>query len=224
MNEMSDMSAVIAPKSDQINAEDFLITGPITITVTGVVIRREVEQPVSISFENETGKVYRPCKSMCKVLAKFWGLDAAQYIGRRLTLFADPNVTFGPHKTGGIRISHMSHITHTETVVLRESKKSVKPFTVQPLKQPDKPQEPKKPGTIADWITGTLAPALSTCVDIKAIAALQQGKYYVAAMEREGDHRAEMQRLVDAAEARVKAAEGELEGVTGGDDHTADTR
>ena len=45
MNESIDISKTIAPKSDQLNADD-LIAGPKTITVTGVKLVAE-DQPVA---------------------------------------------------------------------------------------------------------------------------------------------------------------------------------
>jgi hypothetical protein len=44
---MNDMSAVIVPKSDQINADD-LMEGPITICIEAVDIRPGTEQPVTM--------------------------------------------------------------------------------------------------------------------------------------------------------------------------------
>ena len=77
---MQDMTQVITPKSDQINADD-LIGGPRTITIRDVQIKGGQEQPVSIYFEG-SDKAFRPCKSMCRVLVAVWGPDANQYLGR----------------------------------------------------------------------------------------------------------------------------------------------
>src|SRR3990167_5307316 len=51
---MDDMASTIIPKSDQLNSDD-LITGPITITITGVDIRSGQEQPISIHYEGDGG-------------------------------------------------------------------------------------------------------------------------------------------------------------------------
>mgnify|MGYP000952184106 CR=1 FL=1 len=74
-----DLSKTIAPKSDQLNADD-MISGPRTITVTSVKLAAE-DQPVSIHFVGDDGKPYKPCKSMRRVLVKAWGPDGAQYPG-----------------------------------------------------------------------------------------------------------------------------------------------
>lgn len=129
---MNDMSSVIVPKSDQINADD-LIPGPRTITITGVDIKPGTEQPVSIKFDGGDGKVWRPCKSMSRVLVATWGPDAKAYVGRSVTLYRDPEVKWGGLKVGGIRISHMSHLDAPKTMALTETRASRKPFTVKPL-------------------------------------------------------------------------------------------
>ena len=77
---MNDMSQVIIPRSDQFNAEDF-IAGPATFTIEGVAISPGTEQPVSIKLLGEP-RVWRPCKSMSRVLVAAWGPDANAYAGR----------------------------------------------------------------------------------------------------------------------------------------------
>jgi hypothetical protein len=129
---MTDMKQAIMPKSDQLNSDD-LITGPVTVTITDVAIRAG-EQPVSISYEGDKGKPWKPCKSMCRVLVNVWGADAKKYIGQSLTLYRDPKVTFGGMEVGGIRISHMTGISESVTVSLTATRKIRKPFTVQPLR------------------------------------------------------------------------------------------
>lgn len=130
---MTDMASVTAPKSDQINADD-LISGPMIITVTGVQIRAGEEQPVSIQFR-DSAKVYRPCKSMSRVLMAVWGADAKVYAGRSLKLYRDPDVTWGGLKIGGIRISEMTDMKDNRpvTMALTATKKSRALFTVKPL-------------------------------------------------------------------------------------------
>ena len=140
---MSDMSAVIIPKSDQINADD-LIGGPITITIVAVKVQPGTEQPVSIDF-GDPKKVFRPCKSMSRVMVAAWGPDSSKYAGKSLTLYRDPKVKWGGLEVGGIRISHMSGIDTAMTMALTETKQSRKPFTVKPLASA--PQSKPAPAT-----------------------------------------------------------------------------
>ncbi len=133
MNDMTDdMTSIIQPKSDQLNS-DSLLTGPITITITKVELRPGTEQPISVFFEGDGDKPWKPCKSMAKVMTHCWGRYASQYIGRSMTLYCDPKVTWGGMAVGGIRISHMTDINDTQVMALTATKGSKKPFTVKPL-------------------------------------------------------------------------------------------
>jgi hypothetical protein len=131
MNAQSDMSGVIIPKSDQINADD-LVAGPMTITINDVQIRGGQEQPVSIFFDGSE-KAFRPCKSMSRCLVLAWGPDASKYIGRSLTLYRDASVKWGGLEVGGIRISHMSDLDGPKTMMLTATKGSRKPHKVSAL-------------------------------------------------------------------------------------------
>ena len=116
---MIDLRGTIKPKSDQLNADD-LIGGPITIRITSVTVG-EGEQPVSISYEGDGGKPYKPGKSMRRVLVNLWGPDGAVYVGRLLTLYRDEEVVFGGVAVGGIRISHASDIAEPVELPLRQN-------------------------------------------------------------------------------------------------------
>lgn len=109
MSEVLDISHTIIPKSDQLNAEQLLL-GPLTITVTRVTVGAGDEQPVSVFYEGDKGRPFKPCKTMRKMLAFAWGADASQWAGRAMTLFNEPAVKFGGEEVGGIRISHLSDI------------------------------------------------------------------------------------------------------------------
>jgi len=128
---MMDMSQVIQPKSDQINADD-LIAGPMTVTIDAVSVNPGTEQPVSIRLKGMS-KVYRPCKSMARVMVQAWGADASKYVGRSLTLYRDPKVKWGGLEVGGIRISHMTGLDAPITMMLTQTQKQRAPFKVQPL-------------------------------------------------------------------------------------------
>jgi hypothetical protein len=128
---MLDLSKTIAPKSDQLNADD-LIGGPRTITITGAKLVAE-DQPVAISFDNDEGKPWKPCKSMRRVLVKAWGADGAKYAGRSLTLYLDESVRFGGAAVGGIRIGAMSHISKDLVMALTATRGTKKAYTVKPL-------------------------------------------------------------------------------------------
>ena len=127
-----DMTAALAPKSDQINSED-LVGRTMTVTITGVDIRPGQEQPIAMSLAG-TDKVFRPCKTTARLIVAGWGPDASKYAGRQITLYRDPSVKWGGVAIGGIRISHMSDLDAPLVMALAENKKNRKVHTVQPLK------------------------------------------------------------------------------------------
>jgi hypothetical protein len=126
-----DMTATIAPKSDQLNADD-LISGPITVTVAEVAAGSP-EQPVDVKLVEYPGRAYRPSKSMRRILVSAWGAEASAYAGRRITLYRNPEIMFGRDKVGGIEISALSDIDKPLTVALTATRGRRKNFTVQPL-------------------------------------------------------------------------------------------
>jgi hypothetical protein len=129
------LAETIIPKSDQLNADD-LISGPITVKVTAIKGSNEPQQPVSIHYEGDNGKPYKPCKSMRRVLVSAWGANGLDYVGRSMTLYRDDSVVFGGIAVGGIRISHLSHIEKDLTLALTVSRASRKPYTVKKLSEP----------------------------------------------------------------------------------------
>ena len=136
------MKITAEPRSDQLNAEDFL-GGPRTYTVTGVRVGT-AEQKYDIALEGEQ-RVWRPPLTVLRTLIKCWGDDAADWQGRRVTLYCDESVTFGNEAVGGIRVSHVSHIDKTVTVSVTATRGKKRKVTVKPLT--DTP--PAQPSTIA---------------------------------------------------------------------------
>lgn len=127
-----DLTESITPKSDQLNAED-LLTGPRTFTVAEV---REgsSEQPVNVHLVELPGRPYRPSKSMRRVLATLWGKDTKDWPeGGRFTLYRDAKVTFGRDVVGGIKISHLSHISERASLALTVTPGKRAPHVVEPL-------------------------------------------------------------------------------------------
>lgn len=145
-----DMTESIAPRSDQLNADD-LMAGPITVTVAEVR-KGAAEQPVDVVLVEYPGRAYRPSKSMRRVMVSAWGKDASMYAGHQLTLFRNPEITFGRDKVGGIEIAALSHIDKPLTVSLTATRGKRKPFTVQPLAAP----------TRRDWAADIAAADLPT--------------------------------------------------------------
>jgi hypothetical protein len=159
-----DISDTLAPKSDQLDAVD-LLGGPQTFTITNVTAGN-AEQPVNVHLA-EFPRVWRPGKSMRRVLASCWGTDAAQWTGRRVTLYCDESVTFGNDVVGGTRISHLSHIDGRKKIPLLVKRGKSATFTVDPLPELSKVDELK-----AEWRGAT--PERRAEIEA-AVATLQGG-------------------------------------------------
>jgi hypothetical protein len=138
-----DIRAAIIPKSDQINADD-LITGPITVTVEKVKRGKTPEQPWDVHVSGH--KPWRPCKGMRRVIVELWGEDPRAWIGRTLRLYREPSVTWASEEVGGIRISGMSDIRSSCTVMVTVRRGAKVPMRVEKLT----PQRQPTPTTDAD--------------------------------------------------------------------------
>lgn len=207
MNAPLDMGAFIAPKSNQLNADD-LISGPLTIRVTKVTASNEsAEQPVAVFYEGDNGKPYLPCKTCRRVMVAVWGRDASVYPGRSMTLYRDSKVTFGGIAVGGIRISHMSDMPEAMTLAITMSKAKRAPMTIKPLatqqrQAPAPEQHDAQTGELppidkaAQWADATLA-AIAATADRAALAELQQASQ--KALAKLSAQRPELSELVSMA-------------------------
>ena len=135
-----DISDMLVGKSEQLDNVD-LLSGPRDFTITAVD-RREGDQPLNITLA-EYDRAWRPGLTMRRILAHIWGPDASVYVGRRIRLYRDPDVTFGRDKTGGTRISHATNLDKSVTVSLPTAKGKFGAFTVKPLTEPAPNPAPK---------------------------------------------------------------------------------
>lgn len=180
MSEVIDISQTLVPKSDQLNS-DQLLTGPLTIIVTRVTVGMGDDQPVSIYYDGDKGRPYKPCKTARKLLSYAWGNNAAEWIGRAMTLYHDPDVKFGGELVGGIRISHLSDIERDIRLSLNTTRGKKAMNSVQRMARP----------TTIDHVG--LIQAAATLDELKAA--------YEAAMASTKD-KAQRASFVEAKEAR----------------------
>lgn len=121
MSDISNLRSTIIPKSDQLNA-DQLLGNDMPITVTSVSLASSPDQPVSIHYEGENGRPFKPCKTMRKVLIALWGEDGNTWIGRSMLLYCDTKVKWAGEEVGGIRIKAVSHIDCDKMLSLTETR------------------------------------------------------------------------------------------------------
>lgn len=182
-----DITETIAPRSDQLNAED-LLTGPRTFTVEKVTAGTP-EQPVEIHMTGFPGRPFKPSKTVRRILVAAWGPEASNYVGRRMTLYRDPEITFGKDKVGGIRVSHLSDIDKRIQIALTVTRGRRSPFTVDPL--------PSMPPQIIDFEHRIAEADSADALD--AIAAELKGANL-------GEHRARLQNAWSARKQALKSA------------------
>lgn len=128
---MIDVTKVMAAKSDQLNADD-LLTGPRTIRIRDVK-ENGGEQPVSIFFDGDDGKPWKPSKTALRCLAAVWGSDASKWVGLHCTLFNDETVKWAGQAVGGIRVSHMEGLANQRKLMLTYTRGKKKENIIQPL-------------------------------------------------------------------------------------------
>ena len=194
MNDMVDMAQFTEAKSDQLNADD-LIGVSKTITVTKVT-GKEGDQPISIYYEGDNGKPFKPCKTIRRVLLGVWGRYANEYVGRSMTIYRDDKVTFGGLEVGGIRISHMTNIDKETIVVVNKSKGKKVGMKILPLV----PQVDKVAAGVRTLIDRILAGE-----DVINVAATVKQREWLA------KNRPELAAEVDAAIASVQPSEDPFE-------------
>lgn len=182
-----DITETIAPRSDQLNADD-LLTGPRTFTVEKVTAG-SVEQPVEIHMAGFPGRPFKPSKTVRRILVAAWGPEASNYVGRRMTLYRDPSIRFGKDEVGGIRVSHLSDIDKRLQLALTVTRGKRAPFVVDPL--------PSMPDEIVDF-EHRIAEA-ATLADLDAIAAELKGANL-------GEHRTRLQSAWSARKSALKSA------------------
>lgn len=110
-----DISQVIAPDSDEMVAADLIGSPPKVFTIADVTeATRDGKRVANVRLEGFP-RPWRPGKGMSRVMADNWGVETQRWIGRRVELYGDPDVYFGKEKTGGVRISRLSHIRAPKT-------------------------------------------------------------------------------------------------------------
>lgn len=174
-----DILKTTEPRSDQQNFDDYM-GGPKTVTIVEVK-RGSAEQPVELHLDEYPGRPYKPGKSMRRVLVAAWGPEASVYVGRKLTLYGDPSIRFGKEAVGGIRISHLSHLTEPLTISLTVTRAKRAPFIVQPLDAPDTSTLDE---SLSDLAGATSLPALKAAWDLIGVRGLQGHPKLIAAKEQ----------------------------------------
>lgn len=193
---MVDISDTLAPNSDQLDAIDLRGNPPRIFTITKVDVRPSSDQPVSLHLA-EFPRVWRPGKSMRRVLAFCWGNDSSVWIGRSVELYCDDKVSFGGEAIGGTRVSRLSHIDGPKSVPLIVSRGKSGVFKVKPL--------PAGPPLITDDQAAQIADDITNAADRAALDEIG-GRLKGFTL---GAHKADLQGLWKSRAGELAGNEGQ---------------
>lgn len=157
-----DITDALAPTSDQLDAIELVNPRTFTIDSGSRLGSRDGKTVAEIRLVGFP-RVWRPSKGMLDVLARCWGTDGKAWAGRSVTLYNDPEVTFGKDKVGGIRISHLSDIDRDIQVSLTATKGKKALHTIKRMQA----QSGLSAAQIADWTAAIEAAAAEELDDIK---------------------------------------------------------
>lgn len=103
------VSEAIESKSDQLNAMDIIACERV-IHISAVTVVKG-DQPVSVFFDGDNNKPWKPSLGMRRVLSTAYGLESDKWIGKHVALYFEPDVTWAGKKIGGIRVRALSDIS-----------------------------------------------------------------------------------------------------------------
>lgn len=152
---MSNLSKAAEAKSDQLNAID-LIGGPITVTITKVKVKADpgADQAVSIWFTGDNGRPWKPSKTMIRVLIIKWGDDETKFVGKHVTLFREPSITWGGNEVGGVEMSHMSDMKNDDRFLLGTGRGKTRQFKIEHLKmESQEERDAEKLSRASVWVS-----------------------------------------------------------------------
>lgn len=150
-----DVSQAIVARSDQMNAID-LVGGDLTVTILDVK-KGPDDQPVHIITDVYGPKrPFKPSKTVLRDIVIAWGLESQAWVGKRMTLFNDPTVTWAGAEVGGIRVKALSDIPKAfpsvHVLTRGKSKKvMIQPLPVAPAAPADAPPA-LSPEDVAEWV------------------------------------------------------------------------
>lgn len=196
---MANFMQTLEAKSDQLNATDIMGID-LVIRIRAAELTSSKEQPLSVYFDGDNNRPWKPSKGMRRVLAAAWGADTDGLVGKYVQLHFDPSVKYAGKEVGGIRIKAMSDIDKRGIVVVETINRQNRiPLTIQYLNT-------ERPAYPDDKFTAAL-PTMA--------AAMQAGKMslqqVIAQCQKTGQlSAAQLSQLEAAAPVEVSEEEPEL--------------
>ena len=131
---MANIAKAIEPRSDQQNAVDYL-TGPRVFTVAGTsdYLDDKRNPKVAVHLVEAPDRPFKPSATNLRLIVIGWGQDDTTWVGRRIKLDLDPEVTFGREKVGGIRVVALSNMEQPFTAKLPTTRGKKAEYRVEKL-------------------------------------------------------------------------------------------
>src|SRR5690554_4002548 len=130
---MTDVTFALQAKSDQLNGVDIMGAEPV-VRIRDVKVKQG-DQPVSVYFDGDNNRPWKPSKGMLRILAGAWGRDSSAWVGKYAQVYFEPSVKYAGKEVGGIRIRALSDIDQRGlSFALRINQKQTEPYHV-PLLQ-----------------------------------------------------------------------------------------
>lgn len=139
---MTDISFAMEAKSDQLNAVDIMGADRV-IRVRDVQVKKG-DQPVSVYFDGDNNRPWKPSKGMIRILGAAWGTDSAAWVGKYAQLYFEPSVKYAGKEVGGIRIRALSDIDKrgmTFTITLNRQQREPYPVAYLDTTRPAYPDD-----------------------------------------------------------------------------------
>ena len=131
-DQITDISAYVQAKSDQINAAD-LVGGPITARIRAVVDDGAGTARVWLDGHD---RYWRASKGMLRVMADLWGGNPTAWIGQWVRLYREPTIEYGGEPLGGVRLCGVSGIDRPRTAAVTEKRGKKKVYKLDPITPP----------------------------------------------------------------------------------------
>lgn len=139
---MADVGFAMEAKSDQLNALDIAGYEPV-IRIRAVDVKAG-DQPVSVYYDGDNNRPWKPSKGMIRILAAAWGRDSDAWVGKYAQIYCDPDVIYAGQKVGGIRIRALSDIDQrgmTFTITINRKKREPYPVAWLNTERPAYPDD-----------------------------------------------------------------------------------
>lgn len=104
--------------------------------------KKEVDKAIIWFKEIDRGFVYNKTAGHC--LAAMFGKNDDAWIGKRVTLYADPDVRFGSEQVGGIRVAGSPDIQEEIKIRIKFPKKKPFEVTLTPTEMKKSQQQQKE--------------------------------------------------------------------------------